>query len=72
MWAADRPCISANKSIVEPDEVLHAQGNVLVQHGDKKFKAQMLKFDQVSNEIILLIWKSFMMVELLKSPLKRH
>ena len=51
--------ISANKIIVEPDEVLHAQGNVLVQHGDKKFKAQMLKFDQASNEIILTDLEEF-------------
>ncbi|MDC0042590.1 hypothetical protein OAJ10_02415, partial [Paracoccaceae bacterium] len=43
--------ISADTIIVKRGEVLHAEGNVLVQYGSNKIKAKALKFNQKTKEI---------------------
>ena len=43
--------ISADTIIVERGEILFAEGNVLVQYGNNKFKANALKFNQKTKEI---------------------
>ncbi len=43
--------ISADTVTVEQGEVLFAEGNVLVQYGNKKIKAKALKFNQKTKEI---------------------
>ena len=43
--------ISADIINIERGEILYAEGNVQVQHGDNRIKAQALKFKQKSNEI---------------------
>ena len=43
--------ISADTITVERGEILHAEGNVIVQFGGSKVKAKALKFNQKSNEI---------------------
>ena len=43
--------ISADTITVERDEVLFAEGNVLVRYGNNKIKAKALKFNQKTQEI---------------------
>ena len=43
--------ISADSITVERGEVLFAEGNVLVQHGNNKIEAKALKFNQKTKEI---------------------
>ena len=43
--------ISADTITVERSEILFAEGNVLVQYGNKKIKAKALKFNQKTKEI---------------------
>ena len=43
--------ISADKITVELDGILRAQGNVVVQYGDRKIEAKSLKFNQKTKEI---------------------
>ena len=51
--------ISADTITVERGEVLYAVGNVLVQHGNNKIKANALEFNQKSNKIKFIELQNF-------------
>ena len=51
--------ISADTISIKSGEILHAQGNVRIQHGNNVIQAEALEFNQKSNEVKIIKMRDF-------------
>ena len=51
--------IIADKISIKRGEILYAEGNVQIQHGDRRVKAEALQFNQKSSKITFINMQEF-------------